>query len=398
MSEVTDTPTKKRKVFISSREEPYPKRQRRQTESRRYSPSRYIKPEWEVPKGRGAALEDIPVIKDHVSQVSRNNEFLKQLHSIMYSHTCKTKDVKKNLLAFTGLAKEFDDDDKTEWIENRLKSKSLKFLKNVHLFLGLKGDAKTMNMDELSTEIYDFLSSPSKGQVVKKTFAFSLDTKKKPKKASSKKKDTKKKRKSSGSSSKGESSADEKSDTEGSSKGRGRRKKKDNKSDRSQSGDEEESKKSESESEKKEKRGRKRKSSESRTTSKKESAKKKKQKTSKSGADPKSLEAGQFMVQYAPTSASSCQDKDCKEKIKADEVRIGRAVKNVHSTGGECMMKWYHPQCLMNSQIRFRGESSKVESKKDLLGWEDLTAKDQKIVEKILEKAAKESAKEDKED
>jgi len=249
----------------------------------------------------------------------------------------------------------------------------------------LKGDAKNLNIDEISNEIFEFLSSPSKGQVVKKTFAFTLDTKKpKPKKASStKKKDTtKKKRKSSGSSSKGESSADEKSDTEGSSKGRGRRKK-----DVSKSGDEEEEK---SESEKKEKRGRKRKSSESGSSSKKET-KKKKQKTSKSGADPKSLEAGQFMVQYAPTSASSCQDKDCKEKIKADEVRIGRAVKNVHSTGDSCMMKWYHPQCLMNAQSRFRGESSKVESKKDLLGWDDLTAKDQKIVEKILEKAAKES-------
>jgi len=95
------------------------------------------------------------------------------------------------------------------------------------------------------------------------------------------------------------------------------------------------------------------------------------------------------MVQYAPTSAASCQDKDCKDKIKANEVRIGRAVKNVHSTGGECNMKWYHPQCLMNAQKRFRGESSKVESKSDLIGWDDLTAKDQKIVEKILAKAAK---------
>jgi len=391
MSEVTDTPTKKRKVFISSREEPYPKRQRRTTESRRYSPSRYIKPDWEVPKGRGAALEDIPVIKDHVGQVSRNHEFLKQLHSIMYSHTCKTKDVKKNILAFTGLAKEFDDDEKKEWIENRLNSKSLKFLKNVHSFLGLKGDAKTMNQGEFCNEIYEFLSSPSKGQVVKKTFAFSLDNKKKPKKkAASKKKDTTKKKRrrssSTGGSSKGESSADEKSDTEGSSKGsRGRKKK----NDKSQSGDEG---KSESETEKKEKRGRKRKSSEG--SSKKESSKKKKQKTTE-GLDPKSLEAGQFMVQYASTSAASCQDKDCKEKIKADEVRIGRASKNVHSKDDQCMMKWYHPQCLMNAQKRFRGESAKVESKKDLLGWDDLKAKDQKIVEKILEKAAKESKEED---
>jgi len=144
----------------------------------------------------------------------------------------------------------------------------------------------------------------------------------------------------------------------------------------------------ESESEKKEKKGHKRKSSES--SSSKKTPKKKKQKTS-NGADPKSLEAGQFIVQYAPTSASSCQDKDCKEKIKANEVRIGRAVKNVHSTSGECMMKWYHPQCLMNAQTRFRGESSKVENKSDLLGWDDLNAKDQKIVEKILAKAAKAS-------
>jgi len=216
------------------------------------------------------------------------------------------------------------------------------------------------------------LQAPKKSKVGKKKTEFSLVEKKKRKTATkAKKSSTKGKGKG-----KSEESDDEASKSEGEDSGRRKSKRL--------------SKGAASDSETEEKRGKKRKNSvdnSSRTstpTKKTKTGKEKKGEGSSSAQELKNrLESGQFLIQYAPDGRTKCADKDCKEQIKSGEVRICRASGSEKSK--EVTLKFYHPECLLKAQKRFRGDT-KVESTDDLIDYKKLEEKDQKIVTRSIKK------------
>jgi len=386
----TETPTKTNKRKEEMTRDPYPKRQKRVAmQAKRYSPSRYIKPEWEPTRGSGTLLSDITIIEDHLKQVSRNEDFLKQIHLLMYSHVAKTKDVKKNIGAFNGFTKDYDAADKQVYIENKLLTRGQKFLVQMYLFLGLKGlgttdkkELKKKTAEDLAEEIFEFLESPAKSKVGKKKTDFSLVEKKK-KATKSKKSAGKGKGKGKGKEKKEEDSSDEESKSEGESKGT-RKSKRTSVRGGSKSEDEDE-KKGKAE----EKKGTKRKNSVDKSrsdtpTKKAKSGKEKKGSSSSTTQDLRSkLETGQFLIQYAADGRTKCADKDCKEQIKSGEVRICRASGSEKSD--EVTLKFYHPECLFKAQKRFRGGAI-VEGTDDLIDFKKLDQKDQNIVSKAIKK------------
>jgi len=96
------------------------------------------------------------------------------------------------------------------------------------------------------------------------------------------------------------------------------------------------------------------------------------------------LETGQFLIQYAPDGRTKCADKDCKDQIKSGEVRICRASGSEKSE--EVTLKFYHPDCLLKAQKRFKKGGSIVESTDDLIDYKKLDEKDQKIVTRSIKK------------
>jgi len=171
------------------------------------------------------------------------------------------------------------------------------------------------------------------------------------------------------------------------------------KSEKEESDDDDKKKKGKGEKDKKEK-GKKSDKSESEKEQSEEEAEeddkktsgKRKAKSQKGGSSKKkakldktSIEPGQYLVEYAPSARASCVHTGCKGKIKNNELRIGRGNTNPHG-GDSAMIKYYHVSCFKQALKRMRESTPKPESTDDLIGFDDLTKKDQTAVAGIFKK------------
>jgi len=81
---------------------------------------------------------------------------------------------------------------------------------------------------------------------------------------------------------------------------------------------------------------------------------------------------GNSCVDVTPHNRSKCHSKTCKETLKKGEIRIGNSSKK----------NWWHVKCLPEKQ------KSKVQAITDLDGYSELSAADQKRLQKEWENAA----------
>eukprot|EP01029_Cantina_marsupialis_P019698 TRINITY_DN4580_c0_g1_i1.p1 TRINITY_DN4580_c0_g1~~TRINITY_DN4580_c0_g1_i1.p1 ORF type:complete len:1207 (-),score=475.35 TRINITY_DN4580_c0_g1_i1:263-3883(-) len=91
-----------------------------------------------------------------------------------------------------------------------------------------------------------------------------------------------------------------------------------------------------------------------------------------------------YEVQYAKSGRSTCKDTQCKKGIEKGSLRIGKLTPNPFGDENDTMPTWYHPKCMFNTLKRARATTKKIESEEDLIGFDDLEAKDQGFILGLL--------------
>eukprot|EP01090_Pellita_catalonica_P018110 TRINITY_DN570_c0_g2_i2.p1 TRINITY_DN570_c0_g2~~TRINITY_DN570_c0_g2_i2.p1 ORF type:complete len:361 (+),score=95.21 TRINITY_DN570_c0_g2_i2:50-1084(+) len=315
----------------------YPKRKRRRLE-KRFSFSNFERPPWEVPEGPGKKLSDIMVVKKHIENTSRSHPFMRALHFTLFSRAGKKMDLKKNILAFSGISALKQDEEWQEFCQSKLMTKTKKYLFDMHSFFCLKGDSKDARKDlkkrELCGDIAEFLYKPSRKLVNTDEPAWV--------------------------------SVEEREKRERRRKRKANRKKKMEESSESDSSDEDKKKK--------------------KKRKKKKKSKKNKKAKSKWAGD---VGTGDYVTEYAVTGRATCHYINCKKNIAAEEVRLGKV--GTLGKDGDLTVQWYHPKCMFKYlKKRARPSTRKITSEDDIHGLSELSSKDQKALKKMIP-AAEES-------
>jgi len=90
-----------------------------------------------------------------------------------------------------------------------------------------------------------------------------------------------------------------------------------------------------------------------------------------------------YTVGYATTARAQCKDTKCKKQIEKDNLRIGKIHKNPFHE--ETMTtSWYHPECMFASLHRARAQTKKIDSEKDLEGFDELNDDDKQQLRDMI--------------
>jgi len=132
------------------------------TKRERKSPTRFsvaVPPkatrELVIPKGRGVALNAIPVINEELAKRKMDDPVLMTLHHLAFGMAAKRVHVKSNLRQFSGV--KFDAKLDRAKLEQRISARSHVVLRNVCTLLHLSSGGSTA---ELVARIADFLERP----------------------------------------------------------------------------------------------------------------------------------------------------------------------------------------------------------------------------------------------
>ena len=95
--------------------------------------------ELEFPEGKGTALGEIANVEANISATSRNAELLKVAHRFAFGKPCKALQIKDNLLKFSGLVYEGDEETEREKVVVRMHKCQLGPIKEMMDLFGVRG-------------------------------------------------------------------------------------------------------------------------------------------------------------------------------------------------------------------------------------------------------------------
>lgn len=119
--------------------------------------------EFEVKKGSGKALKDIPAVVNFVSlhtiKKADPKDPLKDLSRLLFNkHGGNPREIKQNILEFNGFV--FADEKAEENLKNRIHKRVIKELKDIMICLAIE---RTGTHDELADRLFKFLKKPTAG-------------------------------------------------------------------------------------------------------------------------------------------------------------------------------------------------------------------------------------------
>lgn len=119
----------------------------------------------EIRPGAGTKLSDMPGTVERVEKEKASAEVMKRIHLLFYSKTAKPRNIKANILAFSGLPD--CDDEKLDRIQDRIEKYSLALIKWIFDTLDIDRSAasfaaegKTLSKDDLIERLVYWIEKP----------------------------------------------------------------------------------------------------------------------------------------------------------------------------------------------------------------------------------------------
>lgn len=93
-----------------------------------------------------------------------------------------------------------------------------------------------------------------------------------------------------------------------------------------------------------------------------------------------------FFVDRAKQGRASC--KGCKQNCPSGELRLAKLVASPYGDGQQ-MKSWYHVDCFMNTLLKQRPTTKRIDSVDDIGNWDTLDKKDQELIIKKINEMEK---------